>query len=1004
MSNAKHFLLKPWVARANICRKPKIAIYLKRPFEFIAPGSTPCLFDMRLNSICTYLAAACFALLSFSVVASDSPREHLSLDANWKFHLGDDWPDMLKLDKAAASTGPASVRFNDQSWRSINLPHDWAIELPFDKTADGSHGFKPVGPGFRKNSIGWYRRTFELPREDTGKRLWLTFDGIFRDATVWVNGWLIERHESGYYPFRQDITDIAHVGERNLITVRVDASKFEGWFYEGAGIYRHVWLDKTAPLAIAPDGVFVWSHFQNNVPVGKAEINVDTRVMNSQTNPTAVTVNCEIISPDGKSLAKFRGSEKMTSESEATVKLASRVSSPVLWSPENPNLYKLVTTVETNGKVVDRKETDFGIRTVAFDKDKGFLLNGKHYELQGTCNHQDMAGVGAALPDALQYFRIAKLKEFGCNAYRTSHNPPTPELLDACDHLGMIVMDENRLLGSDSQNLARWEIEIRRDRNHPSVCIWSICNEESGVQATAPGGRVGATMQRIVKEMDPSDRPVTAAENTGDVYSGLMSTLEVRGWNYYVGTNMDNYHRKHPNQPEVGTEQGSTVSTRGIYENDKQRGYVSAYDVNFPRWAHTAERWWSYFATRPWLSGGFVWTGFDYRGEPTPYSWPCINSHFGILDTCGFPKDNFYFYQSWWTTNTVLHLLPHWNWPGKEGKEIRVDALGNCKQVELFLNGQSLGKQAMNPNSKLTWQVKYTPGILSAKGYDDNGDLLAETKVETTGDAATLQLVPNRSSITADGEDVSVFTVSAKDAKGRSVPVAQNMVHFELGGDGKILGVGNGDPSCHEPDVFLPTAPVRTVAVNDWRWKVTTFSTGRNQSSPNLTRDFDDSSWQVIKAGGDGMVLEPSQTGVFRAHVQVSEADLDSPGVELQFGSIDDAGWVYVNNQRVGESHDWQDMPRFDVKRALHAGDNVVAVAVRNDENSGGLQQTVSLEFAGQPVAPAWSRSLFNGLAEVIVQSSKTPGEIKLTASADGLTPATTTVQTVNGPARPSVP
>jgi beta-galactosidase len=310
----------------------------------------------------------------------------------------------------------------------------------------------------------------------------------------------------------------------------------------------------------------------------------------------------------------------------------------------------------------------------------------------------------------------------------------------------------------------------------------------------------------------------------------------------------------------------------------------------------------------------------------------------------------------------------------------------------------------MKPNSKLTWQVKYAPGALSAKGFDDAGKVIAETKVETTGDATTLELVPNRSSITADGEDVSVFTVSAKDAKGRPVPVAQNMVRFELSGDGKILGVGNGDASCHEPDIFIPKAPVRSVAVDGWRWKLATFSTGRNQSSPEFSRDFDDSTWEVIKAGGDGMVLQPNQTAVFRAHLQVSQEDLDSRGVELQFGSIDDAGWVYVNGQRVGESRDWQETPRFDVKRALHVGDNIIAVGVRNDDGSGGVQQKVALELTGEPVEPAWSRSLFNGLAQVIVQSSKTAGQIKLTASADGLTPVTATVQTVTGPARPSVP
>ena len=350
--------------------------------------------------------------------------------------------------------------------------------------------------------------------------------------------------------------------------------------------------------------------------------------------------------------------------------------------------------------MVDRKETTFGIRTVGFDKDKGFLLNGKPYELYGTCNHQDMAGVGAALPDALQYFRVAKLKEFGCNAIRTSHNPPTPELLDACDRLGMLIMDESRLLGSDEENLRKWDDQIRRDRNHPSVAHLEYRQRGIFRAGLAAGRQRRAHDARSREALDPT-RPVTYAAPEGDTFAGINGVIEVRGWNYHVGPDMDKYHAEHPNQPEVGTEQASTVSTRGIYANDKERGYVSAYDANAPSWAHTAEKWWSYFADRPWLSGGFVWTGFDYRGEPTPYGWPCINSHFGILDVCGFPKDNFYYYQSWWTTNIVLHLLPHWNWPGKEGQELDVAALSNCKQVELFLNGASLGKQAMKPNSKL---------------------------------------------------------------------------------------------------------------------------------------------------------------------------------------------------------------------------------------------------------------------------------------------------------------
>jgi len=857
---------------------------------------------------------------------------------------------------------------------------------------------------------------------------------------VWVNGWLVTRHEGGYYGFREDITDIVRFGGKNLVTVKVDASKFEGWFYEGAGIYRHVWLDKTAPVAIAPDGVFVQASFTNkNIPEGPAHLLVTTELLNETTNAswqtaqkmiqktdiindvvvTTQTVNgeidawlkYEIVNPNGERNVvenKMQGMNRarLFLEMKHEAMALFEIPSPILWSPENPALYKLITTVSVDGKVVDQKETTFGIRTVGFDKDKGFLLNGKHYELYGTCNHQDMAGVGAALPDALQYFRVAKLKEFGCNAIRTSHNPPTPELLDACDRLGMLIMDESRLLGSDAQNLAKWESQIRRDRNHACVGIWSVANEEFSVQATPQGGNVARTMQALVKSLDPT-RPVTYAAPQGDTFDGINGVIEVRGWNYHVGQDMDNYHAKHPDQPNVGTEQASTVSTRGIYANDKQRGYVSAYDDNAPSWATTTERWWSYFADRPWLSGGFVWTGFDYRGEPTPYGWPCINSHFGVLDVCGFPKDNFYYYQSWWTTNTVLHLLPHWNWPGKEGQTVRVDALSNCKSVELFLNGASLGKQAMKPNSKLSWSVTYAPGTLSAKGFDDAGNVIAETKVETTGEPAAVQLTPNRPTINADGEDVSVITVAVADDKGRIVPVAGNKINFTIEGAGKILGVGNGDPSCHEPDTFIGQPALNIVPVTGWRWQLAPVP-AKGALAPEYANGFDDAAWNTIRPKTDGdtgdMVLKEGETAIYRAHVNLTADQLASPGVQVRFTCIDDHGWVFVNNRRVGESRDWSASPVFDIKKALHVGDNVIAVGVRNESGSGGLNPEVNVELVGKPVAAPWSRSVFNGLAQVLVQSTKGAGEIKLTATADGLTPATVTITTQPSAGRPSVP
>jgi beta-galactosidase len=967
------------------------------------------LAQITMQSTLIAFGVALFVLIPAAAIADNNAmvREHLSLDQNWRFHLGDDWPDALRLDKAGASGGPAAQDFDADSWRTVNLPHDWAVELPFDQNSDGSHGFKPVGPGFETNSIGWYRRTFALPSADSGKRIWLTFDGVFRHATVWVNGWLVKQHDGGYYPFREDITDVVRFGGTNSLTVRVDATKFEGWFYEGAGIYRHVWLDKTAPLAIAPDGIFVRSEFKNNTPQGRPEIKVEVRLLNSNTNAAKATVKCEILSPEGKSLEHFEESANVRGDSIRMVKLGTKISSPVLWSPESPELYHLVTMIDVAGETVDRVETAFGVRTVGFDPTNGFLLNGRHYELYGTCNHQDMAGVGAALPDALQAFRVARLKEFGCNAIRTSHNPPTPELLDACDRLGMLIMDESRLLGSDSGNLSKWDDQIRRDRNHPSVAIWSIANEEFFVQDSPQAANVARSMQVLARELDPT-RPLTYAAPEGDTFAGINGVIQVRGWNYHPGPDMDQYHAEHPQQPNVGTEQASTVSTRGIYANDPKRGYVSAYDVNFTPWSQTAEQWWTVFAERPWLSGGFVWTGFDYRGEPTPYSWPCINSHFGILDVCGFPKDNFYYYQSWWTTNIVLHLLPHWNWPGREGHAIRVDALSNCREVELFLNGSSLGRQVMKPNSKLTWQVTYAPGTLSAKGYDAAGNVIAETKVETTGSAASIQLKPNRPRIQADGEDVSVITVSATDAQGRSVPVADNQIQFAVTGPGKIIGVGNGDPSSHEPDVYFDQPNFKYIAANQWRYQLIPGGPDHPPVNAEYAPDFDDSSWSQIRAKTDGqngaMFLNPHESAVYRMHVSLTKEDLDSPVVQLHFLRIDDNGWVFVNGQPVGESHDWQSQPMFSAKQALREGDNVIAVRVKNDEGQGGLSPGVNVEIALKKTALPWSRHLFNGLAEVIVQSTRDAGEIKLTATSPNLQPAIATVETIPASPRPALP
>jgi beta-galactosidase len=933
--------------------------------------------------------------------AGDSPSQKYSLDFGWRFHLGNDWGAGYGLAKAGTGYGPASVSYSDASWRLLDLPHDWAIELPFDQKADESHGFRAIGEAFPRNSVAWYRRMLDLPASDAGKRIWLQFDGVYRDTTVIVNGWFVGHHEGGYNGFRYDITDLVNFGGSNVIAVKVDATQPEGWFYEGAGIYRHVWLLKKAPVSVAPDGIFVYSRFKDNVPKGPAELHVQAHLLNMLPAAADASVNWEVRGPGGEVVATLDQVARISAASASNVDQKCSIPSPSLWSPEDPRLYTLVTTLTSGGRVVDRVETVFGIRTVGFDANLGFMLNGHPYTLKGTSNHQDHAGVGSAVPDAVNYFRIGRLKAMGCNALRTTHNPPTPELLDACDRLGIIVMDENRQLGSDGHHVELLIEQLLRDRNHPSVGLWSIGNEEFEVEKTELGQRVAAAMQAMVKRFDPT-RPVTCNADLGNVWTGVDAAVEVRGWSYHVGPDMDAYHKEHPLQPNVGSEQGSTVSTRGIYANDPVRGYVSAYDDNAPAWAQTAETWVSFFGPRPWMSGGFVWTGFDYRGEPTPYSWPCINSHFGIMDMCGFPKDNFYYYQSQWLDSPVLHILPHWNWPGKEGQAIDVRTQGNCEEVELFLNGSSLGRKPMRKYSEIRWTVPYAPGTLHAIGYSA-GKRVSEDTVATTGAPASVQLKPDRTVIDADGQDAAVYTVSVADAQGRVVPTAGNLVSFDLEGPGRIIGVGNGDPSCHEPDTYIPASAFTLVPVDGWRWKK--LADPYPDNLPAELVAFDDSSWDAVDVRADTGPLGPRERAIFRVKFNVSAADLDSAAVELVFGKVEGGICAYVNGHRIGGSIDPHAPMVYDVKALLHPGENVVAVPAANYGGEGaGLTKGVSLRLQSVPAAVSWSRSAFNGLAQVIVQASKVPGAMKLTAHAAGLADASVVVDTRAVEATPQVP
>ena len=597
--------------------------------------------------------------------------------------------------------------------------------------------------------------------------------------------------------------------------VRVDP-RYDGWWYEGGGIYRHARLVTLDPVHITPDGVFV-------APVvadpgdgiqADAAVTVNTDVTNSSNAAVTATVLSEILDAKCRVLAAESTDQTLPAGAGATVTQQIQLTKASLWSLENPCLHQLRSTISVSRKVVDQMTTSFGVRHIRFDADHGFFLNGKHVKIQGVNMHEDHAGVGVAMPDRLFTWRLERLKEMGCNAIRLSHNPVAPVLLDDCDRMGFLVIAENRHLGdtyADQTPKKTPAVEhrdltalVKRDRNHPSIILWSLCNEQ-WIQGSPEAGAMARAMKQRVGELDPT-RPVTAAMNGGFTdQEGFIGVLDVIGINYHPDM-YKTVHALRTTNPVVASEIASEIGTRGFYgtdhwENfwgDKQRGYVSAYSINAGPGGQTVENAWPPVATNEFMAGGFVWSGFDYKGEPRPFGWPVINCHYGIMDICGFPKDSYYYYKAWWTDKPVLHLFPHWNWPAREGQEISVWVHSNCQEVELFLNDVSQGKQTVKPYHHLEWKVKYAPGKLVAKGVRDGKSI--KTMVETTGAPAVIRLTADRSLLTADNTDLAVVNVAVVDAQGRVVPVAGNKVTFTVTGPARLISVGNGDPSSHEPD------------------------------------------------------------------------------------------------------------------------------------------------------------------------------------------------------------
>ncbi|HWA71829.1 MAG TPA: beta-galactosidase GalA [Polyangiaceae bacterium] len=920
---------------------------------------------------------------------SSQVRERISLDAGWRFAFGhphDTGKDFghatsyfSYLAKAGYADGPAAKDFDDRDFRELDLPHDWAVELPFDKRAGHSHGYRALGRNFPDTSVGWYRRKFFVPETDLGRRISVEFEGVFRDSQVFVNGFFLGREPSGYSGFHYDISDVLNYGGDNLLAVRVDATFEEGWFYEGAGIYRHVFLSKTAPLHVVPDGIFVSSTLLN----GSADIQARATIENQSASTAAFEVDFTILDPERRPLdTQTLNGRRLAPGESAEFASTLALKKPRLWSLETPILHRLLTTLRIGGDIVDRIETPFGIRSLRFDPDHGFFLNGEHVLLKGTNNHQDHAGVGTALPDALQDFRIRTLKAMGSNAYRCSHHPPTPALLDACDRLGMLVIDETRLMGPGPSQLDELERMIRRDRNHPSVVLWSLGNEEWAMEGTITGARIAATMQAAAQRLDPTRRTTVAI--SGGWGKGISTVVDVMGYNYIQHGSTDAQHAQFPNQPGVGTEETTTQSTRGVYVTDAARGH-SAPVANGTSGGN-AETGWKYYAERPYLAGLFYWTGFDYRGESNPFGFPAVSSQFGILDSCGFPKDGYYYLKAWWGAEPVLHVFPHWSWPGREGQPLEVQAFSNADEVELWLNGASLGRKAVEKNGHLTWQLDYQPGELLARSYV-RGREVQSTRQQTTTQAQALRLSVDRNELFADGSDIAAVRVSVVDSEGREVPTANSTITFQLSGPGRILGVGNGDPSSHEPDRYFSTP--RVVEIERFREQT---MTGGGEP-PGIALHFDDSRWPAAFTAAKAE--EPTGGNrIFRAHFQSPEWPTDAR-VRLLLRHFGSEQTVYLNGKALASFTQQESgpLPEVELSRTLLLpGQNVLAVVAAGYRDQRARERAERVRPARlriDPPAPLYRRALFNGLAQVIVQGSVEPGELALTASSPGLAAAT---------------
>jgi beta-galactosidase len=741
-----------------------------------------------------YLLTACDS----SVTEQARLRE--SFNSGWNFSLGD-------IENAQ------KVNFNDSEWRALELPHDWAIEGPFTKEVNYKGGYLPY-PG-----VAWYRKTFKV-RPET-KNLMIECDGIMRNSKIWLNGEYIGGWPYGYTSFSIDLTEIIDREKENVIAIRVENQDNSSRWYPGSGIYRNVWLTYTNPIHVSHWGTYITTPV---ITDDLAEVEVKTLINNSASFSASLELSTVILDTNGDVLAKeTEDSISIDAEEQTEIVQQLEIADPKLWSVNSPHLYKAISSIIYEGKVVDAYETTFGVRYFHFDSDKGFFLNGKHLKLNGVNLHHDLGPLGAAVNKRATERQLEIMKEMGVNAIRTAHNPPSPEQLDLCDEMGILVIDET----FDEWSVAKYAVPnayniwfeewaekdtralILRDRNHPSVIIWSIGNEIPDLD-TETGKGHAKLLSDICREMDPT-RPVNAGVHLTTVFdSELEKCFDVFGMNYWQDR-YDKMHAEFPNLPLLSTESSATLSTRGEYHFPVKEVYsdylheskqITSYDLVNTGFGALPDLEFE-LQKAPWMAGQFVWSGFDYHGEPDPYEegyFPAHSSYFGIVDMCGFKKDRFYLYQSQWTDDPMIHLLPSWNWKGREGEITPVYIYSNCNEVELFVNGASMGrKQKQEGKYRYIYNdVVYKPGSIRAVGYGANGDILTEKEIRTAGRAAKIGLEVDRSGIHADGQDLAFITVKILDADGNICPNAANKVKFSIEGEGSLECVGNGDPTCIE--------------------------------------------------------------------------------------------------------------------------------------------------------------------------------------------------------------